>query len=187
MTNPIPTITIIGAGNMGSCLAGGLIANGHPADKLWISNPSTEKLSRLHKQFGIQTTTNNLEAVQHANIVVFAVKPAVFLTVAKECADLIHKKNPLILSIVTGTRDASIRDWLGQTTPVVRCMPNIPALIGVGATGLFANECVNEIQHSAAESVMRSLGLTVWLSEESQLDIITGLSGSGPAYFFLIM
>jgi pyrroline-5-carboxylate reductase len=182
-----PIITMIGAGNMGSSLIGGLINNGHPADKLWATDPSMEKLVELKKNFGIRTTTDNAKAVQSADIVVFAVKPQMFAKAAIELANNIKSRKPLVLSIAAGIRESSIQHWLGGAAAIVRAMPNTPALIGCGAAALYANSYVTNDQRNMAESILRTVGVAVWLSDEKLMDTVTALSGSGPAYFFLIM
>lgn len=182
-----PTIAIIGAGNMGSSLIGGLIKNGHPVDKLVATDPSAEKRQHLQQTFGIQTAEDNKSAISNADVIIFAVKPQMFETVATELKSIIAQQNQLIVSIAAGVRAESIETWLGGHAAVVRVMPNTPALIGAGASGLFANSAVTEDQHAIAESIMRAVGITIWVTDEKQLDTVTALSGSGPAYFFLIL
>lgn len=185
MTTPV--ITVIGAGNMGSNLIGGLIQNGHPSDKLWASDLNEEKLAFLKKEFHIHTTTDNAKAAQHANVVIFAIKPQLFASIAQEVASAIQQQQPLVLSIAAGIREASIEHWLGGERAIVRSMPNTPALLGCGATALFANAQVTPEQRSIAESILRAVGVVVWVPDESMIDTVTALSGSGPAYFFLVM
>jgi pyrroline-5-carboxylate reductase len=182
----VPTIAIIGAGNMGSCLIHGLIQNGHPANKISASDSTEEKLSGL-ASIGIQTTTDNLQAINHADVIIFAIKPQSFHAIARELAAYIQQHKPLILSIAAGIRESSIQTWLNGDIPIVRAMPNTPALIGCGATALYANRHVSEEQHDEAESILRSVGIVIWLEDENQMDAVTALSGSGPAYFFLMM
>lgn len=182
-----PVISVIGAGNMGSCLIGGLIKNGHPANKIWASDADEQKLTHLSQTLKIHVTTNNAEAALNANILIFAVKPQLFASVASALSTVVQQQHPLIISIAAGVTIASIEAWLGGKVAVVRSMPNTPALIGCGATALYANRLVTSTQHAEAETIMRSLGLIVWLAEEKQMDVVTALSGSGPAYFFLMM
>ncbi len=183
----IPVIAIIGAGNMGSSLIGGLINTGHPCGKIWATDPDNEKLEHLHQSFQINTTPENSKAAQAADILVLAVKPQLFAQVAKDLAPQIQAHKPLVISIAAGIRESSIQHWLGGNTAIVRAMPNTPALIGCGATGLYANPFVTNEQHSLAESILRSVGVVVWLPDEKLMDTVTALSGSGPAYFFLMM
>jgi len=182
-----PTIAIIGAGNMGSSLIGGLIKNGHPLDKLTATDPSSEKRQHLLQTFGSQALDDNQTAISQADVVIFAVKPQLFEEVAVPLKPLIAKHKPLVMSIAAGVRAASIQHWLGDHAAIVRVMPNTPALIGAGASALFANAEVTAAQHAIAESIMRAVGITVWVSDEAQMDTVTALSGSGPAYFFLIL
>ncbi|OGT47048.1 MAG: pyrroline-5-carboxylate reductase [Gammaproteobacteria bacterium RIFCSPHIGHO2_12_FULL_41_20] len=182
-----PTIAIIGTGNMGHCIINGLIANGHPYEKLWASDPSIEKLEQMQKKFRIMLTTDNKEAIRHADIVILAIKPQVFLDVLKEIRALLNTSHPLIISIAAGIKTTTIQRYLENHPAIVRCMPNVAAFISCGATGLYANPHVSTKQRDMAESIMRALGMIVWLEQESHMDIVTALSGSGPAYFFLIM
>ena len=186
MTNT-PIIAIIGTGNMGSSLINGLIKSGHPAHKLWGTCPNKEKLEQLHHYFHIHTSTNNIKACESADVIIFAVKPQIFQAVAMELAPTIQKHRPLIISIVSGISINSILCSLGKNIQVVRAMPNIPALIGAGATALYANTDVSKQQLNTAESILRSVGIIVWLPQEKLMDVVTALSGSGPAYFFLVM
>ena len=185
MTHPV--IAIIGAGHMGSSLIGGLLNDGHPKEKIWACDPHQETLSKLEKTFQIKTSTDNTVAIQSADVVIFAVKPQVYKQVAVGASAAIQKRKPLIMSVAAGIHEAHIQQWVGGQQAIVRTMPNTPALIGSGATALFANSFVNEEQRSIAESIMRAVGLIVWLPEEALMDTVTALSGSGPAYFFLVM
>jgi pyrroline-5-carboxylate reductase len=185
MTSPI--IAMIGAGNMGSSLIGGMIKNGHPAKQLIATDPSPEKRHQLQKQFGIQVTADNLEAAQSADVIILAVKPQALQAVVTPLAGMVAERHPLIISVAAGVRIESIQTWLGGHAPIVRVMPNTPALIGAGASALFANSIVSPAQHDIAESILRAVGITVWLDAEQQMDAVTALSGSGPAYFFLVL
>lgn len=182
-----PVIAMIGAGNMGASLIGGLIKDGHPHDHLWATDLSTDKLAQLQQTFHIHTSTNNNEAAEHADIIIFAVKPQYFAKAAIDLAPVIQLRKPLVISIAAGIRIDSMQDWMGEQTALVRTMPNTPALIGCGATALFANSLVTHEQRNLAESVMRAVGITVWLEKEELMDAVTALSGSGPAYFFHMM
>lgn len=180
-------IGFIGAGSMASSLIGGLIADGFPADKIWASEPQLDKIQELQKQFKINCTQSNQEAANNAEVLIFAVKPQILKKVAAEVAPIIAKKCPLIISIAAGIREPDLRRWLDGPAAIVRCMPNTPALIQSGATALYANPNVSQSQKSLAESILRAVGITVWVNDEEQLDTVTALSGSGPAYFFLMM
>jgi len=180
-------IAIIGAGNMGAALLGGLIADGFSTTDICVTDPDEKKLSALKTQYHINTEENNLAAIQQADVILFAVKPQVMGDVLKPLAKHIQTKNPLIISIAAGVRIHHIHHWLGDNIPIVRCMPNTPALIRAGASALFANAFVTDDQRNIAESILRAVGLTLWLPDEKLLDAVTALSGSGPAYFFLVM
>jgi pyrroline-5-carboxylate reductase len=184
MTNEI---AFIGAGNMASALIGGLLADGVPPDRLIAADPSAEKCSALGAATGIRTMQDNRQAAAAAQTVVLAVKPQVLRQVAQELAQLVQDKRPLVISIAAGISCDSLRSWLGGETALVRAMPNTPAMIQSGATVLFATPGVSEAQRERAESLMRAVGLTQWIDDESLMDAVTALSGSGPAYFFLVM
>lgn len=180
-------ITFIGGGNMAASLIGGLIADHVPPSQLCVTDPNSERLAQLAAQFGVRTTTDNTACLAEADVVVLAVKPQILHAV---CTALAGKLPPgvLVISVAAGVRSAAIARWLGdEQAAVVRAMPNTPALLQSGATGLFASPGVSEEQHDLAESILRAAGLTVWLDEEAQMDTVTALSGSGPAYFFRIM
>jgi pyrroline-5-carboxylate reductase len=181
------TIAIIGGGNMGRSLAGGLLADGYHAEKIWISGPNPEKLNLLAQQFGVNTTTDNVAAVQEADVVIFCVKPQKLQPVVKELAASIQKSRPLVISVASGVRVATLQQWVGEHIAIVRAMPNTPSLLGCGASGLFANGFTSSEQSNTAESILRAVGIVVWLQDEKMLDVVTGISGSGPAYFFMVM
>ncbi|HXH03768.1 MAG TPA: pyrroline-5-carboxylate reductase [Candidatus Competibacteraceae bacterium] len=181
------TLAFIGGGNMARSLIGGLINDGYPAERLWVADPGAEHRQQLAGQFGIHTTADNLEALAHAEVVVLAVKPQVIKGVAVQLADAVQQRRPLVLSIAAGVREPDLRRWLGGDLPIVRSMPNTPALVGSGAAALYANPWVSAAQRQQAESILRACGLTVWVEQETLLDAVTALSGSGPAYFFLVM
>lgn len=181
------TITFIGGGNMASSLIGGLIADGAPPDTLRASDPDEGRLRELRDRFGVHTATDNREAARHADTVVFAVKPQMMADVVREVASELAQSKPLVVSIAAGVREPDIRRWLGYEAPIVRVMPNTPALVRSGASALYANANVLPAQRSRAESVLRAVGVTVWLEHEGDMDAVTALSGSGPAYFFLLM
>ena len=180
-------IAFIGGGNMASSLIGGLIADGCPRGNLWVADPGQEKLDYLTKQFSINTTKNNDEAVTRADVVVLAVKPQVMRDVATALRTSVQSSHPLVISVAAGIREQDLQAWLGGEIAIVRTMPNTPALLQTGASGLFANSHVSEDQRNLAESIMRAVGLALWLEDENMMDAVTALSGSGPAYFFYVM
>lgn len=182
-----PTIAIIGAGNMGSSLITGLIENGHPPDKLWATDHSEDKLQELARTFQIHITTDNKQAAQAASLVILAVKPQIFHHVLVELNPIIQTNKSLVISIAAGIREENIQHGLGGHVAIVRAMPNTPALIRCGATALYANQFVTHEQRNLAESILRAVGVVVWVDKESLMDVVTALSGSGPAYFFLVM
>lgn len=182
-----PRIAFIGAGNMAASLIGGLIADGYPSDALWVSCPTQSHLDAMTERYQIHATLDNSIAAAKADIIVFAVKPQVLQAVALELASIVSDKKPLVVSVVAGVREKLIANWLGGDVAIVRCMPNTPALVSASATALYANAHVSEVQRERAESILQAVGLTLWLDDESKLDVVTALSGSGPAYFFLLM
>ena len=180
-------ISFIGAGNMAISLIQGLLKKNYPAKNIWATNTNVERLNKL-KNLNINLTTDNRYAAQMANIVVLTVKPQILKNVTLEIADLIQEKKPLVISIAVGINLKSLQLYLSsKALPVIRCMPNIPALIGCGATALFANLNCSIPQKNAAESIFRSVGTVVWLPKEEQIEVVAALSGSGPAYFFLFI
>jgi pyrroline-5-carboxylate reductase len=181
------TIAVIGGGNMGTCLALGLLADHFPAERLWMSNPTLEKLTPHQKKSGVNITSDNLAAASNADIIILAVKPVVMPEVLAELTELIQEHKPLIISTAAGVRATSIQQQLGGNIAIARAMPNTPALIGAGATGLFVNNFVSVAQRNLVESIFRAVGLIVWLDDEKLLDTVTALAGSGPAYYFLFM
>lgn len=180
-----PTIAFIGAGNIASSLIGGLINSGYSSNKIFASSPNLDKLIALKTKFQINISESNLIAAKSAEVIILCVKPNKIADVVKELSKIINPQQ-LILSIAAGITLQQIKQWLVCESPIIRCMPNTPTLIAAGATGLFANEIAKETHRQFAESLMRLVGIIVWVETESQLDIITALSGSGPAYFLFI-
>jgi pyrroline-5-carboxylate reductase len=180
------TIAFIGAGNMASAIIGGLLRNGTPAQSITASDPSEEALKNLKTEHGICTTTDNAKACAHADIVVMAVKPQVLKMVAHGLMSSINDQ-ALVISIAAGIGSENINDWLGGDMAVVRCMPNTPALVQQGAAGMFANDRVNDSQKKQAEDLLSAIGVVTWLESEDLIDAVTAVSGSGPAYFFLML
>jgi pyrroline-5-carboxylate reductase len=177
----------IGAGNMAGSLIAGLIADGYAPENIWASDPNQDKREQLSACFGIHTTPDNNETINQAQLVVLAVKPQVLRYTVQEIAVAVQQRRPLVISLAAGVAIADIAGWLDGYNGIVRSMPNTPALVKSGATGLYAHESVGFEQRNQAESVLRAVGLTVWVDNESLLDVVTALSGSGPAYFFLFM
>jgi pyrroline-5-carboxylate reductase len=181
------TLAFIGGGNMTGSLVGGLIADGWKPARIRVADPDPQQTERLSQRFSIVITADNRAAAKDADAIVLAVKPQVIRTVAEELAPLIGQRRPLVISIAAGIRETSLRDWLGKDTAIVRTMPNTPALVQSGATALYANPAASEEQCNLAESILRAVGLAIWVDDEAMMDAVTALSGSGPAYFFLLM
>ena len=180
-------IAFVGSGNMCRSLVGGLVSGGCLAERIRVSDPDVSQTQAVAQQFGVRTFQDNEAAVRGAKVVVFAVKPQVFQDAAATLGPLLLSQETLIVSIAAGIREPDIRHWVGGEIAIVRTMPNTPALVQSGATALFANQLVSQDQRDLAESILRAVGLTVWLDDEQQIDAVTALSGSGPAYFFLVM
>lgn len=180
-------ICFIGCGNMGRSLIGGILANGYPGDLIAGSDPDREQRDKVSDLFGIKTYADNNSAVTSAGVIVLAVKPQAMAATVKAMAGTVTGRQPLIISIAAGIRLSAINGWLREEIPIIRAMPNTPALIQAGATALYANDQVTRQHKETAETIMRSVGTAVWVEHESLLDTVTALSGSGPAYFFLIM
>ncbi len=180
-------IGFIGGGNMAASLIGGLISDGFSANNILVAEPTPARREELSTQFGVQTIADNSDLASAVDVVVLAVKPQVLREVCEGIADKIQAGNALLLSIAAGIRVADIDRWLGGNRAIVRSMPNTPSLLKSGATALFANKRVNDAQRELAEGILRAVGLTLWVDDETQLDAVTALSGSGPAYFFLLI
>ncbi|MGB5306316.1 MAG: pyrroline-5-carboxylate reductase [Gammaproteobacteria bacterium] len=181
------TLAFIGAGNMACSLVGGLIADGWDPARIHVADADPQQLERVSGRFPVTTTSTNPDAAAQADVVILAVKPQSIKEVALELADTVAQSRALVISIAAGIRETSLRGWLGKQTAIVRAMPNTPALVQSGATALYANPAVNEAQRSIAESILRAVGMTLWIDDETMMDAVTALSGSGPAYFFLFM
>lgn len=181
------TIGFIGAGNMARSLAGGLLNNGWAAERLCLSDPDARQRAGAEQALGAKTFSDNRELAEHAEILVLAVKPQALKEVAEALAATVQKKRPLVISIAAGVRVHDLERWLGGKLPIVRAMPNTPALVGSGASGLYANARVSAAQRDQAESILRAVGVAVWVQDEALIDTVTAISGSGPAYFFMVM
>lgn len=181
------TIAFIGGGNMARSLIGGLIADGFDAGAIRVAEPDADQRGDLAAAFGVTAVADNLDAAQGADAVVLAVKPQVIRDVAAEIGQHARDNGAVIISIAAGIREKDLSRWLGDGLPVVRTMPNTPSLVQTGATAVYANPQVSADQRSLAESLMRAVGLTCWLDDEALMDAVTAVSGSGPAYFFLLM
>ena len=180
-----PRITFIGAGNMATSLIGGLLAQGIPASHIRASDPGAEQRAKVAAEFGIELFESNAEAIAGADVVVLATKPQVLKGVSQALAPSLQP-GQLIVSIAAGITCASLASWLGDVA-IVRCMPNTPALLRQGVSGLYGNAQVSPTQRQQAEQLLSAVGLALWLDQEAQIDAVTAVSGSGPAYFFLLI
>ena len=177
-------ICFIGAGNMATSLIGGLIANGHEAASITACDIDADQLRQLQKRFGIHTSSNNLDAARGADVIMLAVKPQMMREVCADLASLPAGSERLFISIAAGVPASAIDDWLGGGRAIVRCMPNTPALLQLGASALAANARVDAGQREIAAEIMQAVGIAIWVDAEADLDAVTAVSGSGPAYFF---
>ncbi len=180
-----PHIAFIGAGNMATSIIGGLLESGHPAQRISAADPFTASLERLQQLGALHTCADNAEAAASADVIIMAVKPQVMAEATDSIADAVRANASLVISIAAGVTIASMASRLGEDAAIVRCMPNTPALLGCGASGLFGNDNVNAEQRAQAQAILDAVGVTRWVDSEQALDAVTALSGSGPAYFFL--
>jgi pyrroline-5-carboxylate reductase len=176
-------IALVGGGNMARGLIGGLQRAGLPATNITVAEPDATGRGQLAQQFGVVVTSDNHLAVRGADVVVLAVKPQIMAAVARDLATSLSART-LVISVAAGIPCAALANWLGEQMAIVRAMPNRPALVGAGATGLYASHTVSAAQRHLAEQVLAGTGLVVWVQRESDIDLVTALSGSGPAYFF---
>ena len=179
-------LTVLGGGNMGRALIGGLLRHGMRPEQIAVGEGLEAARTALSRDFGIAATSDNAAAISKANLVVVAVKPQDVGSVLTPLAAELRQRRPIVLSIAAGVRIQSLQSWCGAGVPVIRAMPNRPALVGAGATGLFAPTDVDASRRAMAAQIMQSVGEVVWVPTEDALDVVTALSGSGPAYFFLL-
>lgn len=175
-------ITFIGGGNMAAALIGGLIAQGRAASDIRVVEIQSAARARLSERFGINCADSVAAAAPLGAVVVLAVKPQQMRAAAAQLQPRLARE--LVISIAAGIRLADLSRWLGGYSILVRCMPNTPALIGAGISGLYASAAVGQAQRALADSILRAAGSTLWVAEESMLDPLTAISGSGPAYVF---
>jgi pyrroline-5-carboxylate reductase len=180
------TIAIIGGGNMGRALVGGLIRQGVPAEAIRVGEPDDAARAGLQRDFGCLVAADNAACARGADAVVLAVKPQLARSLLTSLAPPLRGGRALVISIMAGIRLRSLQSWCGADVPLVRAMPNRPALVGAGATGLYAGERVDATARALAEEILSAVGAVVWLNSEEDLDVVTALSGSGPAYCFLL-
>lgn len=175
-------IGFVGGGNMAAALIGGLADKLTEGANIHVVDINEDALNRLSNQFGVTTATRIDEALAQCDVIVLAVKPQQMRDVVKEVKP--HVKVQLLLSIAAGIRATDLSRWLGGHEAIVRTMPNTPALVGMGIAGMAAMKGVSAQQREQAEAIMRAVGKTVWLDDEAQIDPVTAISGSGPAYVF---
>ena len=180
-------ISFIGCGNMGRSLIGGLIADGHPPDYICASDINAGQRQLTADKFGIETLDDNARAIHGAKVVVLAVKPQYIKEIMEALGEVMAREHSLVISIAAGVRLEHLARWGGKELAIVRAMPNTPALIQAGAAALCANPRVSPEQRNTAEAVMRSVGIITWVEDETLIDAVTALSGSGPAYYFYMM
>jgi len=178
---------LIGGGNMARSLVGGLIKSGIAPESMIVSDPDDSIRRALVEDFSIQTCADNTDVARVADILVLAVKPQVMRCAVEDIAESLLQRQPLVVSIAAGIPIASIESWAGSPLPLIRVMPNTPALTGNGASGMYANHRVSKSQRVQARKIMEAIGIAVWVDEESLIDTVTAVSGSGPAYFFYLM
>jgi pyrroline-5-carboxylate reductase len=179
-------LAFLGGGNMGRALIGGLLRRGTRPEQISVGESVEAARSSLARDLGITATADNVAAVENAELIVLAVKPQDAATVLASLQPLLSRNKPIVLSVAAGIRTSALESWCGPEIPVVRAMPNRPALVGAGVTGLYAPSHVGPTHRAAAERVMLAVGEVVWVPTEDAIDVVTALSGSGPAYFFLL-
>ena len=181
------TIAFIGAGNMASAIFGGMIEAGYPADRIIATARSRDTLEALEQRYGVTTTQDNADAVARADAIVLGVKPQMMHDVCQALAPAVQERKPLVISVAAGITCDSLERWLGGELAIIRCMPNTPSLVGVGASGLYATSRVTDEQRALMDEMLTAVGIVEWVEEEGLLEAVTGISGSGPAYFFLFI
>lgn len=180
------TIAFIGGGNMARSLIGGLLARDWKAGQIVVADPLPAQLDALRTQCGVRVTDDNAVAARGADVIVLAVKPQMMRKAAEGIRTAIGDERPLLISVAAGIRASDIQRWL-PGMPIVRAMPNRPALQGCGMTGLYAADDVSNERRALAEQILSAVGATLWLDREQHMDVVTAVSGSGPAYFFLLI
>lgn len=180
-------IAFIGAGNMNGAIIGGLINNGVDPKSIIVTNPSSEKREALSAKYNILNTANNLEAVAFADVVILGVKPHFIAEVCKDIAENVNIESKCFVSVAAGCLLKTIQGALNKNTAIIRVMPNTPAQVGLGMSGIYANEYVTAEQKSSVEKIIACTGEYIWVADEAGIDKVTCVSGSGPAYFFLFM
>ena len=181
-------VAFVGGGNMTRAIVGGLLEDGYPASSISIAEPSVGQRTLLAKEFtGVFVSADNDEVVARAESVVLAVKPQVIATVCRKLAQTVQTSRPLIISIAAGPRIGDIDRWFGGGNAIARAMPNQPALLRQGISGMYANAAATPEQRAAARNIMSAVGAVITVPNEHDIDAVTAISGSGPAYFYLLI
>jgi len=181
-------IAFIGGGNMARAIAGGLLRGGMHATDVLIAEPVPEQCERLRQEFyGVMVSDDNARIAEAADVLLFAVKPQILKEVCSALADVVQRRKPLVMSIAAGPRTGDIESWLGGDLSIVRVMPNQPALVDQGVSALLANARADAAQRETAGRIMSAVGQVVWVDDEDLIDAVTAISGTGPAYFYLLI
>ncbi|MEX2962997.1 pyrroline-5-carboxylate reductase [Microbulbifer sp. TYP-18] len=180
-------VFIGGAGNMAGAVIGGLLTSGYPSEQILATGRNNDKLAKFKARTGVEVTTDNAAAASEADVLVLSVKPQMMKDLCTSIASPVRERKPLVITLAAGIPLAAYRRWLGSGVPIVRAMPNTPAQVGAGATGLFAPDGVSAAQRQIAEEMATAVGIAVWVERESGIDQVIAVSGSGPAYFFQFM
>lgn len=180
-------ISFVGCGNLSTSLVRGLLASGYSKEKIWVTNRTPEKNQILRENLGVHASEDNHEAAKFADVIVLGVKPQQMQEVTKNIAPIVQEKKSLIISVAIGISTEMLSNWLGGNLAIVRSMPNTPAIISAGASGLYANAFVTNDQKIFAESLHCAVGIAVWVENESLINVVAAVSGSGPAYFFYMI
>jgi len=181
------TIGFIGGGNMAASLIAGLLKNDFTKESVFVAEPDLDRSKSLHQQYGIQIAQSNQQLVQKVDTIVLAVKPQIMKSVLIEISEAVQQQKPLLISIAAGITIQLMSESIGPNSAIIRTMPNTPAMVSSGAAGLYANNHCSDNQRQLAERILSSVGIAVWVDTEEQLNAVTALSGSGPAYFFLVI
>ena len=181
------TVAFIGGGNMASSIIGGLIRSGWASSQFRVAEPLPEQRQRLQQEFSVSTFVDNAESIEGANVVILATKPQTLERAITPISVALGERKPLVVSIVAGIRSNHILKWVGSDVPLVRVMPNTPALVNQGISGLYANRLTSKEDRGLSEAIMSAVGKVIWVGDEGFIDTVTGISGSGPAYFFKVM
>jgi len=182
------SVAFVGGGNMTQAIVGGLLEDDYAASRISVAEPGLEERQLLSNSFpGVFVTADNDEAVARADYVVLSVKPQIIAAVCRRLAAIVQNRRPLVISIAAGARIDDIDKWLGGGNAIARVMPNQPALLRKGISGIYANDGTTPQQLNAARTIMSAVGPVVVLADEHDIDVVTAISGSGPAYYYLLI